>query len=222
MDIQLFTDAAPSIGFGGFYQGRWFKFTWPAQLLDSPQSLTSSALFELYPLEEAAFLWGKEWSSNSIIVHCNNEASVHCINKAAQISPAVMPLLRCLIWIAACDQFFITAKHVPGSRFAFQKFRLLAPDTDPFPTSVPHFRADIHINHPLKPLLDASLNSILQAVSPSTLQSYLTAWKLYKSFHFPYNLPFPNFSARHHFIHILSQQHQELQCSSSWTSIMCN
>ncbi|XP_056103256.1 uncharacterized protein LOC130082429 [Rhinichthys klamathensis goyatoka] len=30
-DIQLFTDAAPSVGFGGFYQGRWFASTWPAQ-----------------------------------------------------------------------------------------------------------------------------------------------------------------------------------------------
>jgi hypothetical protein len=148
VDIQLFTDAAPSVGFGGFYQGRWFASTWPAQLLDSPQSQSSSALFELYPLVVAAFLWGKEWSTNSIMVHCDNEATVHCINKGRSNSPALMPLLRRLIWIAACDQFILTAKHVPGSRnqiadslsrFAFQKFRLLAPDADPFPTPVPHY-----------------------------------------------------------------------------------
>ncbi|XP_048021430.1 uncharacterized protein LOC125252287 [Megalobrama amblycephala] len=56
------------------------------------------------------------------------------------------------------------------------------------------FRTDVPINHPLKPLLDASLNSIIQAVSPRTLQSYLTAWKCFKSFHSTYNLPFPDFS----------------------------
>ncbi|XP_016109652.1 uncharacterized protein, partial [Sinocyclocheilus grahami] len=56
------------------------------------------------------------------------------------------------------------------------------------------FRADIPINHPLRPLLEASLNSILQAVSPRTLQSYLTAWKCFKAFHSTYNLPFPDFS----------------------------
>ncbi len=56
------------------------------------------------------------------------------------------------------------------------------------------FRADIPINHPLKPLLEASLNSIFQAVSPRTLQSYLTAWKCFKHFHSAYNLPFPDFS----------------------------
>ncbi len=65
--------------------------------------------------------------------------------------------------------------------------------------STPHpstslFRTDIPLNHPLKPLLEASLNSILQAVSPRTLQSYLTAWKSFKTFHSTYNLPFPTFS----------------------------
>ncbi len=65
--------------------------------------------------------------------------------------------------------------------------------------STPHpstslFRTDIPINHPLKPFLEASLNSILQAVSPRTLQSYLTAWKSFKTFHSAYNLPFPAFS----------------------------
>ncbi len=64
--------------------------------------------------------------------------------------------------------------------------------------STPHpstslFRTDIPLNHPLKPLLEASLNSILQAVSPRTLQSYLTAWKSFKTFHSTYNLPFPTF-----------------------------
>ncbi len=56
--------------------------------------------------------------------------------------------------------------------------------------STPHpstslFRTDIPLNHPLKPLLEASLNSILQAVSPRTLQSYLTAWKSFKAFFTP-------------------------------------
>lgn len=68
VDIHLFTDAAPSVGFGGFYQGRWFASTWPPQLTSLPQPLASSALFELYPLVVAAHLWGKEWSASSILV----------------------------------------------------------------------------------------------------------------------------------------------------------
>ncbi|XP_077094312.1 uncharacterized protein LOC143746387 [Siphateles boraxobius] len=56
------------------------------------------------------------------------------------------------------------------------------------------FRTNIPVTHPLKPLLDASLDSILQAVSPRTLQSYVTAWRCFKTFHVSYNLPFPDFS----------------------------
>lgn len=56
------------------------------------------------------------------------------------------------------------------------------------------FRTNISIAHPLKPLLDVSLDTILQAVSPRTLQSYVTAWRCFKSFHLSYNLPFPDFS----------------------------
>lgn len=56
LDIKLFTDAAPSIGFGGYYQGRWFASPWPPQLLDTPQSSASSALFELYQIVVAASL----------------------------------------------------------------------------------------------------------------------------------------------------------------------
>ncbi|KAL0148073.1 hypothetical protein M9458_056613 [Cirrhinus mrigala] len=29
IDIQLYTDAAPSVGSGGFFRGRWFASTWP-------------------------------------------------------------------------------------------------------------------------------------------------------------------------------------------------
>ncbi|RXN04501.1 poly [Labeo rohita] len=145
IDIQLFTDAAPSTGFGGFYQGRWFASPWPPQLQGSPQS---SAFFELYPLVVAAYLWGNEWTSKSILVHCDNEAAVQCINKGRSHSPALTPLIRRLIWISACDQFILVAKHVPGSenqiadslsRFLFQKFRTLAPEADKSPTPVHHY-----------------------------------------------------------------------------------
>ncbi|XP_073685315.1 uncharacterized protein [Garra rufa] len=145
IDIQLFTEAAPTTGFGGFYQGRWFASPWPPELQGSPQS---SAFFELYPLVVAAFLWGNEWASKSILVRCDNEAVVHCINKNRSHCPALMPLLRRLIWISPCDQFLISAKHVAGadnqiadslSRFLFQKFRKLAPEADPSPTPVPPY-----------------------------------------------------------------------------------
>ncbi|XP_065126277.1 uncharacterized protein [Paramisgurnus dabryanus] len=147
-DIQLYTDATPSIGFGGYYRGRWFASTWPNQLSDLPETLSSSVLFELYPIVVAAFLWGKEWTSTSIVIHCDSQAAVQCINKGRSHSLTLMPLLRRLIWTAACDQFLISATYIPGrnntiadslSRFAFQKFRQLAPEADLHPTPVPPY-----------------------------------------------------------------------------------
>ncbi|XP_073672411.1 uncharacterized protein, partial [Paramisgurnus dabryanus] len=61
------------------------------------------------------------------------------------------------------------------------------PSTSLFTTHIP-------ITHPLKALLDASLDSILQAVSPRTINSYLTAWRCFKTFHLSFNLQFPDFS----------------------------
>lgn len=135
------------------------------------------------------------------MVHCDNEATVHCIIKRRSHSPALMPVLRCLIWISACDQFILTANHVPGSKnqiadalscFSFQKMNM-ASDTDPIPMPIPSlFGIDIQLNHLLKTLLDASLNSIIQTVSPRTLHSYLTAWRNLKAFRTIYNLPSPH------------------------------
>ena len=68
-DIQLFTDAAPSIGFGGYYGGRWFSATWPPEL----SSLTpSSTIYEMYLVLVAAILWGHKWSKKTIAIYSEN------------------------------------------------------------------------------------------------------------------------------------------------------
>ncbi|XP_056332077.1 uncharacterized protein LOC130243801 [Danio aesculapii] len=152
VDISLFTDAAPSVGFGGFYQKHWFASTWPSQMLNIPQNQHSSALFELYSIVVAAILWGHHWSASCILIHCDNEATVQCVNKGRSHSPPLTPLLRRLAWTSANKQFIMIAKHVPGcknqiadslSRFSFQKFQLLAPGADPHPTPVPPYSETI-------------------------------------------------------------------------------
>ncbi|XP_075935401.1 uncharacterized protein LOC142935139 [Anarhichas minor] len=95
-DIQLYTDAAPSIGFGGF------------------------------------------------VVEIINKGQSHCLD--------IMMFMRRLTLVSAQHQFIIRASHIPGhynsiadslSRFSFQKFRRLAPTSDPLPTPVPQFSATI-------------------------------------------------------------------------------
>ena len=46
--LKFFTDAAPSIGFGGYYQGQWFASKWP---LTFPKLNSSSALFDMSSIQ---------------------------------------------------------------------------------------------------------------------------------------------------------------------------
>ena len=151
-DIQLFTDAAPSIGFGGYYAGRWFSSTWPPEFtaLNSQTLSPSSALHELYPIIIAAILWGHEWSRKAILIHTDNSAVVEILNKGRSRSLVIMQFLRRLTLISAKHQFILKAAHIPGhengiadslSRFQFQKFRNSAPEADLHPIPVPPFSA---------------------------------------------------------------------------------
>ncbi|XP_026063506.1 uncharacterized protein LOC113046764 [Carassius auratus] len=153
-DIQLYTDAAPSTGFGGYYGGRWFASEWPPEFSHLVQQSVSpsSTLHEIYPVIIAAILWGHEWSKHTILIHSDNSAVVEIINKSRSRSPAIMQFVRRLTLISAQHQFVIRAAHIPGyrkniadslSRLSFQKFRILAPESDIRPTPVPPFSATI-------------------------------------------------------------------------------
>ncbi|XP_065145726.1 uncharacterized protein [Paramisgurnus dabryanus] len=115
-DIQMYTDAAPSIGFGGYYSGRWFASEWPPEFsnLIQKSDFPSSALYKMYPVIIATILWGHEWSRQSILIHSDNSAVVEIINKGRSRSLAIMQLVRRLTLISAQHQFIIRAAHVLG------------------------------------------------------------------------------------------------------------
>ncbi len=66
--LKLYTDAAPSVGFGGVFNGQWFASAWPNELLSAPVNTLSTALLELYPIVIACTLWGKQWSRKQIVL----------------------------------------------------------------------------------------------------------------------------------------------------------
>ena len=146
-DIELFTDAAASVGFGGFYQGHWFAELWPQDIQASPALMKSSAFLELYAINVAAFVWGKQWCTKKILFRCDNLAVVQIINKGRAKDKNLMALMRKLTLMSAVDNYVILAKHVPGicnevadclSRFQFQRFRRLAPHADLRATQCPN------------------------------------------------------------------------------------
>jgi len=70
-DMCLYTDAASTKGYGGYYDGQWFYDTWPTDLPLLIDSSLSMALLELYPIVVAAVLWGSAqlvWKKNFVLL----------------------------------------------------------------------------------------------------------------------------------------------------------
>ena len=72
--LELFTDAAASIGYGGYFNGRWFQGKWPPALLAQPPSI---AFLEFYPLVVAVCCWGHLLRNRKVRFHTDNTAVVH-------------------------------------------------------------------------------------------------------------------------------------------------
>lgn len=152
-ELNLYTDASATIGYGGYFRGLWFSSSWSDELIPSLKTLmkeedcVSIAFYELYPIVVASILWGEMWKKQRIIFLCDNSATVAILNKGRSKSPHIMPLMRRLTLIAAKNNFIFSSIHVPGrtnliadalSRLQISKFRNLAPQAQDQPCSVPH------------------------------------------------------------------------------------
>ncbi|KAL6467193.1 hypothetical protein MHYP_G00249970 [Metynnis hypsauchen] len=172
-DLQLFTHAARSISFGCY----WFSSPWPPEFaLLSLESGDSSALRELYPVVNAALLWGHEYTGRVILIHSDNSAVIHIINKGHSNSLKLMPFICHLTWHSVQHQLILRAIHISGhsnavahslSYFQFQKFKALSsqaesyltPDSSMFKLHPPADQQFFHF------LLQAQ-ETILSAVTP--------------------------------------------------------
>ena len=143
----LFTDAS-GIGYGGFYQGKWFFGAW-SQITNIPNITSTSIAFkELYPIVVATLLWGHQWGRKRLAFYSDNSAVVHVLNKKYSTSPDIMRLLRRLVLQAAWCNFTFIGTHIRGksnilsdalSRLQVGKFRQLAPPgTETLPCQPPY------------------------------------------------------------------------------------
>lgn len=145
-DMELFTDASSTLGFGGYFQGHWFNSKWPEDLPSVVDSKLSMALLELYPIVVACILWGDRWCGKRIVFYCDNQAVVHIISKGRSKEPTIMKFMRRLTMCAAHNNFAVYSTYIPGvqneiadslSRFQMDRFRQLAPDADNLSTPCP-------------------------------------------------------------------------------------
>ena len=146
--IHLFTDAAGSLGYGGFFNNLWFQGKWHPFHQLNPATGISIQWQELYPIYLACMLWAPLWANRRICFHCDNQATVAILSAKSSKIPRIMNLVRVITLQTLKFNFTFSAKHVPGldngiadslSRFQMARFRLLAPDASPVPCQIPHF-----------------------------------------------------------------------------------
>ena len=145
-DLELYTDAASTVGFGGYFQGKWFQGKWPVHLYICKQQGISIEWQELFPIIVACDIWHSHFSGKRLQFWCDNESVVAIINSGHSNSPRIMDLMRHLVLLSMEHNFLVRAQHVPGvsnaiadslSRFQMQRFRDLAPHADPHPCTIP-------------------------------------------------------------------------------------
>ena len=145
----LVSDASGSWGCGAYFQDKWFQLEWAGNLKNAHISTK-----ELVPIAIAAAIWGPEWSTQIIEVKCDNAAVVAVLNSGNSRDPELMHLLRCLSFLMAKFHFTVHASHVAGSknvladalsRNNLDKFLLLHPQANRFPTPIPQELVDLLI-----------------------------------------------------------------------------
>ena len=104
-DMQLYTDASSTIGFGGLYQGKWFCSPRPDELPSLNDKNLSMAVLELYQIVVAALLWGSEWKRKKILFYCDNEATVAIVKQGRSKCIEIIKLMRQLTWCASLHNF---------------------------------------------------------------------------------------------------------------------
>ncbi|XP_063963147.1 uncharacterized protein LOC135156047 [Lytechinus pictus] len=93
-DLDLFTDASGTIGFGGYFHGKWFCGHWPPFVLSGDYSI---AWKEMVPIAVALLVWGSDLAGKRIRLHTDNMAIKNVINKQTSHCPRIMSLVRTLV-----------------------------------------------------------------------------------------------------------------------------
>lgn len=115
-DIELFTDASgnKNLGCGAYMNGEWIVFKWPLNWTESV--FRDITLLELVPILLAFLTWGAYLKGKKILLHCDNMALVHIVNKKACRNDKVLILLRELVLVLLINNIQLKAVHISSSK----------------------------------------------------------------------------------------------------------
>ena len=88
-DLNLFTDASGSIGYGAYFNGKWLNGRWAPK-----HSQKSIAWKELYAILIASATWAPSLHRKKILFHCDNQAVVATISSGSSTCHDLMSLMH--------------------------------------------------------------------------------------------------------------------------------
>ena len=139
--LQLYTDAAASLGYGACFQTKWFFGRFPNEW-----SKLNITFLELYPIVIALELRGHLWKNHSVVFYTDNEALSSIINKQTTRITSIMFLVRKLVLLCLRLYIEFKARHISGklnykadalSRLQVERFKQQSPFSDAHPTCIP-------------------------------------------------------------------------------------
>ena len=86
--------------------GHWENITVPDQ--------TNINFLELVPVHQALIRKVDQWSDSHVIIFSDNTQVVSMINKGISSNDDCMHIIREMFWIAARNNIYLTARHIPG------------------------------------------------------------------------------------------------------------
>lgn len=138
--LHLFTDAS-DLGYGCTFGKEWFFGKFSSNWLQF-----HIAVREFLPIVIALELWCHQFQNCRVILHSDNIAVVHVINKTTSKDPNLMTLMRRLMLLSLQHNIHFVAEHVPGvlntaadmlSRLQVTEFQIRFPHMQPIPTQIP-------------------------------------------------------------------------------------
>ena len=139
--LDLFTDAASTVGFGAVFGAKWFHGIWPPSCKGK-----NIALLELYPICLALYMWGPYLANKCITMHCDNQAIVAILNSSTSKDSEIMVLVRKIVLLCMTKNILIHAVYIPShanllcdllSRDQVDKARQVGPHLEATPTLIP-------------------------------------------------------------------------------------
>ncbi|KAL5518085.1 hypothetical protein EMCRGX_G003764 [Ephydatia muelleri] len=107
------SDASGSWGCGAWHGTLWFLWIWGP--LSGQQPIAAK---EFIPILIAALVWGRSWSGQKVLCHCNNQVVVAAIRSRSSAQTQIMHLLRCLFFIEASSNFSPAAEYITSAENA--------------------------------------------------------------------------------------------------------